>query len=65
MTGNCSGYVVIGENVHDYIGHSPYVRNDGDKWMLVFPHSRWFGDEIALIVDGQLISTNQPPGQSE
>ena len=65
MTGNCHGYVVIGENVHDYVGHSPYVRNNGDKWMLVFPHSRWVGDDIALIVYGQLIFTHQRPGQSE
>lgn len=65
FTGNCEGHVVIGENVYEYFGHPPYVRNDGDQWVLVFPRSHWLVDEIAVIVDGQLIFDPQPAIQSE
>ena len=65
FTGNCEGHVVIGENVYEYFGHPPYVRNDGDQWVLVFPRSHWLVDEIAVIVDGQLIFDPQPALQSE
>ena len=65
FTGNCEGHVVIGENVYEYFGHPPYVRNDEDQWVLVFPRSHWLVDEIAVIVDGQLIFDPQPALQSE